>query len=62
LSFIVDKNQNLRGRTDDKASKNGLLYGYNASIVSPIHQKMVDDIKVLLAEYRKSKKDLKSVN
>ena len=62
LSFIVDKNQNLRGRTDDKDAENGLLYGYNASIVSPIHQKMVDDIKVLLAEYRKSKKDLKSVN
>jgi len=61
LSFIVDKDQNLRGRTDDDKAKNGLLYGYDASIVSPIHQKMVDDIKVLLAEYRKTKKEPKSV-
>jgi hypothetical protein len=61
LSFIVDKDRNLRGRTDDEDSKNSLLYGYDASIVSPIHQKMVDDIKVLLAEYRKAKKEPKSV-
>lgn len=62
LSFIVDKDQNLRGRTDDKDSQKGILYGYDASIVSPIHQKMVDDLKVLLAEYRKAKKGTKSVD
>lgn len=61
LSFMVDKDQNLRGRTDDIDNKDGILFGYDASIVSPIHQKMVDDLKVLLAEYRKSKKGTKSV-
>jgi hypothetical protein len=29
-----------------------MLYGYNAEDVAPIHQKMVDDVKVVLAEYR----------
>jgi len=56
LSFIVDKECNLRGRTDDKDSKNGILYGYNASQVSPLHKKMVDDIKIVLAEYRRAVK------
>jgi len=56
LSFIVDKKLNLRGRTDDKDSKNGILYGYNASQVSPLHKKMVDDIKIVLAEYRRALK------
>jgi len=49
-AFIIDKNRNLRGRMDDK--DNGLMYGYNAETVAPIHSKMVDDVKVLIAEYR----------
>ena len=49
-AFIVDKDRNLRGRTDDE--DNGLMYGYNAETVAPIHGKMVDDVKVLIAEYR----------
>jgi len=59
LSFIVDKQLNLRGRTDDEDSKNGILYGYNASHVSPLHKKMIDDIKVVLAEYRRAVKTKK---
>ncbi len=59
LSFIVDKERNLRGRTDDKDSQNGILYGYNASQVSPLHKKMVDDIKIVLAEYRRAIKTKK---
>jgi len=55
-AFIIDKNRNLRGRNDDEDSLNNILYGYDASIVSPIHQKMVDDVKVLLAEYRRAVK------
>ncbi|MCB0459616.1 MAG: hypothetical protein KDC74_06350 [Flavobacteriaceae bacterium] len=51
-AFIVDKDQNLRGRTNDEDMPNGLLYGYDAEKVSNIHSKMVDDVKVLLAEYR----------
>jgi len=49
-AFIIDKNRNLRGRTNDE--DNGLMYGYNAETVAPIHRKMVDDVKVLIAEYR----------
>jgi len=56
LAFIIDKSRNLRGRNDDDDSVNNILYGYDASIVSPIHKKMVDDVKVLLAEYRRAVK------
>ena len=49
-AFIIDKNKYLRGRTDDE--DNGLMYGYDAERVSTIHGKMVDDVKVLIAEYR----------
>lgn len=51
-AFIIDKNSYLRGRNDDEDSANGILYGYNAESISTIHKKMVDDVKVLLAEYR----------
>ena len=56
LVFVIDKARNLRGRLDDDDEPEGILYGYDASTVSPIHKKMVDDIKVLLVEYRRSKK------
>ena len=59
LAFIIDKSRNLRGRNDDDESYNNIMYGYDASIVSPIHKKMVDDVKVLLAEYRRAVKDKK---
>lgn len=51
-AFIIDKTASLRGRNQDKDFKNGMLYGYNAETVSQIHQKMIDDVKILLAEYR----------
>ncbi len=51
-AFIVDKNAYLRGRNDDEEANNGMLYGYNAEHISIIHKKMVDDVKILLAEYR----------
>ena len=51
-AFIIDKDMNLRGRTNDKDFENGISYGYNAETVAPIHGKMVDDVKVLIAEYR----------
>ena len=59
LSFIIDKDLNLRGRNDDEDITNGILYGYDAETVSTIHKKMVDDIKVLLAEYRRAIKEKK---
>jgi len=51
-AFIIDKDMHLRGRTDDENSIDGMSYGYNAETVAPIHNEMVDDVKVLIAEYR----------
>ena len=51
-AFIVDKEVNLRGRTDDKDQKDGLLFGYDMNSVAILKDKMKDDVKVLLAEYR----------
>ncbi len=51
-AFIIDKDRHLRGRIDDEDVTNGVLYGYAAETVAPIHNKMVDDVKVLVAEYR----------
>jgi hypothetical protein len=51
-AFIIDKDVSLRGRKKDDDFLDGLLYGYDAETVSQIHQKMVDDVKILLAEYR----------
>ena len=51
-AFIVDKEVNLRGRTDDEDFKDGKLFGYDMSSVAILNNKMKDDVKVLLAEYR----------
>lgn len=48
--FIVDKDANLRGRRDDEDK--GLLYGYDSRSVSELSNKMNDDVKIILAEYR----------
>ncbi|HET8839410.1 MAG TPA: hypothetical protein VFM82_10505 [Flavobacteriaceae bacterium] len=47
--FIIDKNMALRGRNDDEGE---LLFGYDSSSVAELKDKMVDDVKVILAEYR----------
>lgn len=49
--FIIDKKRTLRGRDDDE-DKGITLYGYNTSSVGELKHKMVDDVKVILAEYR----------
>lgn len=54
--FIIDKERNLRGRDDDKDEYNKLLYGFNTESVAEINNKMVDDVKVILAEYRRALK------
>jgi len=56
--FIIDKERNLRGRDDDEDQ--GMLYGFNASDIAEINNKMSDDIKVLLAEYRLELKKYKA--
>lgn len=44
--FIIDKNGDLRGRDDND------FIGYDARSVADINNNMVDDVKVILAEYR----------
>ncbi|MEN1785382.1 MAG: hypothetical protein AAGF77_09605 [Bacteroidota bacterium] len=48
--FIVDKDRNLRGRNDDEDE--GVKYGFNANSVAELNNKMEDDVKIILAEYR----------
>lgn len=55
-AFIIDREMNLRGRNDDEDTDGGILYGYNAESVATVHQEMVDDVKVVVAEYRLSLK------
>ncbi|MGB8704733.1 MAG: hypothetical protein WCD31_06870 [Gillisia sp.] len=50
--FIVDKDAALRGRDDDEDAESGLLYGYDTGSVAELNDKMDDDVKVILAEYR----------
>lgn len=50
LVFIVDKQLRLRGRDDDE--EEGIKYGFDATSVAEINKKMVDDVKIILAEYR----------
>lgn len=54
--FIIDKEMNLRGRDDDEKAEEGLVYGYNSADVADINNRMTDDVKVVLAEYRKALK------
>lgn len=48
--FIVDKDKNLRGRNDDEDE--GIKYGFKATSVAELNNKMEDDVKIILAEYR----------
>jgi len=48
--FIIDKDKNLRGRTDDEDE--GTKYGFNSVSVAELNNKMEDDVKIILAEYR----------
>lgn len=48
--FIIDKDKNLRGRTDDEDE--GTKYGFNSISVADLNNKMEDDVKIILAEYR----------
>ena len=46
--FIIDRKGCLRGRDD----KEGTKFGYDSRFVADINNNMVDDVKVILAEYR----------
>ena len=46
--YIIDKNRSLRGRNDDNVIK----FGYDSRSVADLNNFMVDDVKIILAEYR----------
>ncbi len=46
LVFIVGRGKGLRGRKKDQR------YGYNAHVVADLNNYMIDDVKIILAEYR----------
>ena len=48
--FIVDKDMNLRGRMNDEDEGN--KFGFNTASVAELNNMMVDDVKIILAEYR----------
>lgn len=48
--FIIDKDGKLRGR--DKDDDGNELFGYDTGSIYVLNNKMDDDIKVILAEYR----------
>jgi hypothetical protein len=48
--FIIDKDRNLRGRMEDEDE--GTKYGFNTNSVAELNNKMEDDVKIILAEYR----------
>jgi hypothetical protein len=51
--FIVDKKRNLRGRKgQDQKGKPEYKEGYNTVLVSELYNQMIDDVKIILAEYR----------
>ncbi|MFT5102834.1 MAG: hypothetical protein ACI86C_000480 [Candidatus Latescibacterota bacterium] len=56
--FIIDKEGSLRGRDEDEDVE--VLYGFDARSIAEINNKMSDDIKVVLAEYRLELKKYKS--
>ena len=50
FAFIIDKKMSLRGRSDDEDE--GTKYAYDLSNIKEVSDKMNDDVKIILAEYR----------
>ena len=48
--FIIDKEGKLRGRDEDDDGSE--LYGYDTGSIYVLNNKMDDDVKIILAEYR----------
>lgn len=48
--FLVDKDANLRGRMQEEDEDK--VYGYDSRNVAELNNKMNDDLKIVLAEYR----------
>ena len=58
--YIIDKDGSLRGRDGSVKKDEPTVYGYDASSVADLSNVMVDDIKVVLAEYRLALKKYKA--
>jgi hypothetical protein len=50
FAFITDKDGALRGRPEDDEGK--AVYGYETKSIAALQKVMIDDMRVLLAEYR----------
>ena len=48
--FIIDKDKALRGRNQEEDHET--IYGFNATSVAELTNKMIDDVRIILAEYR----------
>ncbi|MHC5200707.1 hypothetical protein [Myroides sp. LJL119] len=61
--YIIDKNLNVRGR-NGKNKKGDFEYkeGYSTISAAELHNDMMDDVKVVLAEYRMALKEYKRIN
>jgi hypothetical protein len=49
-AFLIDETLNLRGRTDDEDTLNGLLFGYEMTSVATLKNKLREDLKVVFYE------------
>ena len=48
--FIIDKDKSLRGRNNEEDHET--IYGFDATSVAELTNKMIDDVRIILAEYR----------
>lgn len=63
LVYIIDKDRNLRGRKGkNKAGEIEYKEGYSTISAAELHNDMMDDMKVVLAEYRLALKQYKRIN
>lgn len=61
--YIIDKDRNLRGRKgSNKLGDYEYKEGYSTISAAELHNDMMDDVKVVLAEYRLALKQYKKLN
>ena len=61
--YIIDKELNVRGRKGlNKNGREEYMEGYNTTSAADLHNEMMDDMKVVLAEYRLALKKYNRIN
>ncbi|WP_240485544.1 hypothetical protein [Myroides marinus] len=61
--YIIDKDRKLRGRKgSNKVGDYEYKEGYSTISAAELHNDMMDDVKVVLAEYRMALKEYKKIN